>query len=73
MMFKLPPHLPEGEYRSHLLFTKIPSGVSAPTESNDPPPGGAAMKIKARIGISIPVIVRHGKLAVKSVAVGYPT
>jgi len=66
MMFKLPLHLPEGEYRSHLLFTKIPSGVSAPTESNDPPPGGVAMKIKARIGISIPVIVRHGKLAVKT-------
>jgi hypothetical protein len=62
MMFKLPPALEEGEYRSHLVFTKMVSGISDLSEKEASDPGAVSMKVLANIAVSIPVIARHGKL-----------
>ena len=58
LMFKAPPTLAEGEYRSHLLFSKPPAAISAL-------PGKEA-KEQNTISMSIPVIARHGNLEAKA-------
>lgn len=50
--------LPEGEYRSHLLFTSIPNVDKATEQSN-------GMSFFATVEISIPIIIRHGELEAK--------
>jgi P pilus assembly chaperone PapD len=62
MMFKMPGTLEEGEYRSHLVFTKMVAGISDLSEKDAADPGTVSMRVKANIGVSIPVIARHGKL-----------
>jgi len=52
--------LKAGEYRSHMLFRAIPE-VDESAETNVQPSTGVTIKLKAIVGISIPVIVRHGK------------
>lgn len=60
IQLRKPGALPEGEYRSHLVFQGIP-----PAEP--PQPEGAELEKKLSItirpvyGISIPIIVRHGE------------
>ncbi len=50
--------LPDGEYRSHLLFQAIPR-----IEPNEDPDGeGVQMRLQLLLGFSIPVIVRVGQL-----------
>lgn len=61
MMFKTKPELPEGEYRAHLTFEKMPAGSeSIPEKPGVIVPGVVSTKLVANIGVSIPVIVRHG-------------
>jgi P pilus assembly chaperone PapD len=67
MMFKVPPNLPEGEYRSHLVFAKPPSAITELPGKEELEPKGVSMKITANIGISIPVIGRHGNLEAKAI------
>ena len=62
MIFKLPENLADGEYRSHLVFTKIASGISDLAEKESPNPTAVSMKVTVNVGISIPVIARHGNL-----------
>jgi len=62
MMFKIPPDLEEGEYRSHLVFSKVVAGISDLPEKDASEPGTVSMRVVANIGVSIPVIARHGKL-----------
>jgi P pilus assembly chaperone PapD len=62
LMFKAPANLPEGEYRSHLLFTKAQSAISDLSEKMEVEGGGISMRIPINIGVSIPVIARHGTL-----------
>jgi P pilus assembly chaperone PapD len=54
--------LPDGEYRAHMLFRAIPSTPSATAPQND------TTELKIQIipiyGVTIPVIVRKGKLSV---------
>lgn len=61
LMFKVPPELADGEYRSHLVFTKLPSGIKELPDKleNDTK---VSMKITVNVGISIPVVARHGRL-----------
>jgi P pilus assembly chaperone PapD len=66
MMFKVPPNLAEGEYRSHLMFSKPPAAISELPGKNGLEPNTVSMNIIANIGISIPVIVRHGNLEAKA-------
>jgi len=62
MMLKVPAALEEGEYRSHLVFTKMVSGISDLSEQDASDPNTVSMKVVTNIGVSIPVIARHGKL-----------
>ena len=62
IMFKVPPNLEEGEYRSHLLFIKPPAAISKIPDKEEQEPNVISMNIVANIGISIPVIARHGSL-----------
>lgn len=53
--------LPDGEYRAHMLFRAIPSTAAATDTAND----GSGVKIQLIpiYGVTIPVIVRKGKLS----------
>jgi P pilus assembly chaperone PapD len=62
IMFKVPPELAEGEYRSHLVFTKVPSAISDMPTTATSEGKTFSMRITANFGVSIPVIARHGKL-----------
>jgi len=63
IMLRKPRDLEQGEYRSHLLFQSIPKPTSSAVEATvAPPKEGITVEIIPVIGISIPVIVRHGKL-----------
>jgi P pilus assembly chaperone PapD len=61
-----PAELPAGEYRSHLQFDRVPE-ASAASSIDAPGPklaaGEVGVQLKALIGASIPVIVRHGETA----------
>lgn len=62
VMVRKPGNLAEGEYRSHLLFSKQPDarpGSSAADASNNE----IGIVLQTLIGVSIPVIVRHGQTA----------
>jgi len=60
LMLRKPRRLAEGEYRSHLLFQALPEPSTAPLTA--PPAGAISIEILPMIGVSIPVIVRHGDL-----------
>lgn len=61
LMLRKPPQLADGEYRSHMLFRAIPK---ASTSSVDKVTGDKSISIQLTpvMGISIPVIVRHGQV-----------
>jgi P pilus assembly chaperone PapD len=56
-----PSGLKDGEYRSHMLFRAIPPDAGKSVEQIVKPQSGVSVKLTAIVGISIPVIVRHGK------------
>ena len=56
-----PSGLKDGEYRSHMLFRAIPLDTGKSVEQAVKPSKGVNIKLTAIVGISIPVIVRHGK------------
>lgn len=58
LMVRKPANLEPGEYRSHLLFSKQP-GVQE-GRSRDSAGEGVGVRITTLVGVSIPVIVRHG-------------
>jgi len=63
LMLRKPRDLAQGEYRSHMLFQSIPQGSKSSLESalrSDRQ--GISVEIIPIVGISIPIIVRHGKL-----------
>lgn len=63
LMLRKPRNLEEGEYRSHLLFQSIPKASKSSLESvMDTEPEGISIEITPIIGISIPIIIRHGNL-----------
>lgn len=53
--------LPDGEYRAHLLFRAIPKTPDA--SQAVPSSGGVSIQLTPIYGITIPVIVRKGKLS----------
>ena len=63
LMLRKPRELASGEYRSHMLFQTLPksskSSVENITKKDDKT---ISVEIVPIVGISIPVIVRHGKL-----------
>lgn len=57
-----PADLPEGEYRSHLQFDRVPEAGGANSIGPDAAkPGEVGVQLKALVGVSIPLIVRHGE------------
>ncbi len=68
MQLRLPASLPDGEYRSHLLFRAVPPESVAPERSiekaaGEAPAAGFSVRLTPIYGVSIPVIVRHGAAA----------
>lgn len=63
LMLRKPSDLAEGEYRSHLLFQSIPDASATDIEEQlQEDKKGVTVRLIPILGISIPVIVRHGKL-----------
>jgi hypothetical protein len=62
VMLRKPSGLEPGEYRSHLLFSKLPGAKEQTGIESGDDPGDAEIGVKliALVGASIPVIVRHG-------------
>lgn len=64
LMLRAPADLPPGEYRTHFQVVSIPrdvvDGVSINEAVGEAETGGIGVKIRPRIGLSIPVIVRIG-------------
>jgi hypothetical protein len=61
LQLRLPANLPAGEYRSHLVFQSVPKPVEE--KSSLKAQGKARAAITTLYGLSIPVIIRHGKTA----------
>ncbi len=61
VQLRIPADLPEGEYRSHLYFRSVPK-VAALTATEDSVTEEFSVKLTAIYGVSIPMIVRNGKL-----------
>jgi P pilus assembly chaperone PapD len=60
ILYRRPANLQEGEYRSHLLFQQVPKAL--PSSLNAQAVGGLSMQIRTVFGVTVPVIVRHGRL-----------
>lgn len=62
LLVRKPAELEEGEYRSHLLFERLEDvAQAAPDEPRPAPPQkDLSIQLKARVHVTIPVIVRHG-------------
>lgn len=58
IMVRKPADLPAGEYRSHLLFERVPD---APPAGGADDRAGIAIQLEALVSVTIPVIVRHGE------------
>jgi P pilus assembly chaperone PapD len=56
-----PSNLKDGEYRSHMLFRAIPQEAGKTVQEGAKKSSGITISLTAIVGISIPVIVRHGK------------
>lgn len=65
IMLRKPASLAPGEYRSHLVFEKVPEAQGTTSIETQSGPAGDefAIKLTALVGASIPVIVRHGETA----------
>jgi len=66
ILLRKPANLAPGEYRSHLLFDLVPeTGATSSLDAQAPKLGSGevGVQLKALIGVSIPVIVRHGDTA----------
>jgi hypothetical protein len=62
IMLRKPADLPEGEYRSHLQFDKLPDAEGATSIDRQAAGngGGIGVQLDALIGATVPVIVRQG-------------
>ncbi len=58
---RAPADLPDGEYRAHMLFRGVPEARSV-TDTAPPTTGGVSIRLTPLYGLSIPIIVRQGRL-----------
>lgn len=63
LMVRKPAGLPPGEYRSHLLFEKVPDAADMSDADRSENSGSQVdIKLTALVSVTIPVIVRHGDI-----------
>jgi hypothetical protein len=62
LLLQMPASLPDGEYRSHILFQQVPTAKATDEPGAEVAPG-ITVTIRAVFGITIPLIVRKGPLA----------
>jgi P pilus assembly chaperone PapD len=62
LMLRKPPGLADGEYRSHMLFREVPQQSAKSITGETSKKNNLSIQIIPVVGISIPVIVRHGRL-----------
>lgn len=62
VMLRKPAELAEGEYRSHLLFDKLPEVDGNASIENRADGKQIGVMMNALVGASVPVIVRHGNV-----------
>lgn len=68
LMLRKTRDLADGEYRSHMLIQSLPPAASTSAETiTEKDPVGITIELIPIVGISIPVIVRHGELSSKIV------
>ena len=60
LMLRKPANLANGEYRSHMLFRAIPKANTRSVDKISGENKAIAIQLTPIIGISIPIIVRHG-------------
>jgi hypothetical protein len=60
VMLRKPADLPDGEYRSHLQFDKLPDAGGATSIDRQGDGKGIGVVLDALVGAAVPVIVRHG-------------
>lgn len=60
ILYRRPANLGEGEYRSHLMFQQVPKARPATADQGNA--AGLSIQIEPIFGITVPVIIRHGKL-----------
>ncbi len=60
ILYRRPANLQEGEYRSHLMFQQVPKAEAQSVSGSAG--GGLSLQIRTVFGITVPVIVRHGRL-----------
>lgn len=61
VMVRKPNGLKDGEYRTHLVFQSLPKQDSNSLDPN----GDLSVSVDPIVEVSIPIIVRHGKLSTK--------
>ncbi|MDH5178328.1 MAG: fimbria/pilus periplasmic chaperone [Gammaproteobacteria bacterium] len=64
LMLRKPPNLADGEYRSHMLFRAIPKAAATSVQNQRKDDNAISIQLTPIMGISIPVIVRHGQTGV---------
>ena len=62
LMLRKPRNLEDGEYRSHMLFQALPKATNTLDDNPDTKSEGITIQLTPMIGITIPVIIRHGTL-----------
>lgn len=60
LSLRRPENLPDGEYRAHLVFTKLADTGPASEAPGSRGQSGQDIKLNVNLGFSIPVIVRQG-------------
>lgn len=67
LSLRKPANLPDGEYRSHMFFRAVPAEGAGRSVTDDKPleKGELRIQLVPIYGITIPIIVRNGKLSVK--------
>ena len=70
LQLRLPADLPDGEYRSHLLFRAVPKEDVAPgrqiENKGEAKAGEVSVQLIPVYGVSIPLIVRHGQTTARA-------
>lgn len=60
LILRKPADLPVGEYRSHLVFTRLPDTATTGVDALAPKKNEFGVTITALIGVSIPIIIQNG-------------